>query len=52
VRAETPIDLPRPRDLGLKRTAGFVELVDRIWKLIEGAVGAEGRLKLARIPET
>jgi len=38
VRAEIPIDLPRPRELGLKRTGEFVALVDRIWKLIEDEV--------------
>lgn len=30
-----PIDLPRPRPLSIKRTPHFVELVDRIWTLIE-----------------
>jgi NitT/TauT family transport system ATP-binding protein len=42
VREEVRIDLPRPRSLELKRTAEFVGLVDRIWKLIE----AEVRLSL------
>jgi NitT/TauT family transport system ATP-binding protein len=42
VREEVRIDLPRPRNLELKRTAEFVGLVDRIWKLIE----AEVRLSL------
>jgi NitT/TauT family transport system ATP-binding protein len=42
VREEVRIDLPRPRHLELKRTAEFVGLVDRIWKLIE----AEVRLSL------
>ena len=30
-----PIDLPRPRTLNIKRSAEFVNLVDKIWKLIE-----------------
>ena len=34
------IDLPRPRELSLKRTPEFVALVDRIWKLIEHDVRA------------
>lgn len=38
VREEVPINLPRPRDLELKRTPVFVGLVDRIWKLIEDEV--------------
>jgi NitT/TauT family transport system ATP-binding protein len=38
IRQEVPIDLPRPRDLSLKRTREFVDLVDRIWKLIEEEV--------------
>lgn len=38
VREEIKIDLPRPRDLELKRTPQFVALVDRIWKLIEAEV--------------
>ena len=32
------IDLPRPRELSFKRTAGFVEYVDKIWLLIEEEV--------------
>ncbi|MGD9712930.1 MAG: ABC transporter ATP-binding protein, partial [Thermomicrobiales bacterium] len=38
VREEVPINLPRPRELELKRTSEFVGLVDRIWKLIEDEV--------------
>lgn len=38
VREEVSINLPRPRDLELKRTPVFVGLVDRIWKLIEDEV--------------
>lgn len=35
VRAVVPISLPRPRPLSVKRDARFLELVDRIWSLIE-----------------
>jgi NitT/TauT family transport system ATP-binding protein len=38
VRKEVSIDLPRPRDLEVKRTGEFVGLVDQIWKLIEEEV--------------
>lgn len=38
VREEVSVNLTRPRDLELKRTPVFVELVDRIWKLIEDEV--------------
>lgn len=38
VREEVSINLPRPRDLELKRTPVFVGLVDQIWKLIEDEV--------------
>jgi NitT/TauT family transport system ATP-binding protein len=34
------IDLPRPRELAIKRTPKFVALVDRIWTLIEKDVRA------------
>jgi NitT/TauT family transport system ATP-binding protein len=30
-----PVDLPRPRELAMKRTPDFVRIVDRIWRLIE-----------------
>lgn len=38
VREEVVIDLPRPRQLDLKRTPEFVALLDRIWKMIEDEV--------------
>ena len=38
VREIVPIGLPRPRELEIKRTPQFVELEDRIWKLIEHEV--------------
>lgn len=38
IREEIDIDLPRPRDLEVKRSASFVSYVDHIWKLIEQEV--------------
>ena len=35
-----PIDLPRPRDLSIKRSPAFIKLVDHIWGLIEEDVRA------------
>ncbi|MQB00742.1 MAG: ATP-binding cassette domain-containing protein [Actinobacteria bacterium] len=40
LRQIVDIDLQRPRDLGVKRTARFAEVVDQIWKLIEEEVRA------------
>lgn len=40
VKTEVAIDLPRPRDLDLKRHPAFIEQVDHIWKLIEAEVRA------------
>jgi NitT/TauT family transport system ATP-binding protein len=40
VQAEVKIELPRPRKLEIKRTAEFVALVDRIWRMIEDDVRA------------
>jgi NitT/TauT family transport system ATP-binding protein len=38
LKEEVPIDLPRPRELAIKRTAEFVRYTDRIWRLIEEEV--------------
>jgi NitT/TauT family transport system ATP-binding protein len=38
IKEEIAIDLPRPRELGLKRSPEFVAYTDRIWKLIEQEV--------------
>jgi NitT/TauT family transport system ATP-binding protein len=38
LREDVPIALPRPRTLAIKRTPEFVQLVDRIWRLIEDDV--------------
>lgn len=40
LQAEVKIPLPRPRDLEIKRTQGFVALVDSIWRMIEDDVRA------------
>lgn len=38
VKEEVYIDLPRPRDLHIKRSVAFVEYADHIWRLIENEV--------------
>ena len=38
VREEIAVNLPRPRDLAIKRTPEFGRLVDRVWRLIEDEV--------------
>jgi NitT/TauT family transport system ATP-binding protein len=40
IKAVLEVDIPRPRDLSVKRTPVFVELVDTIWKMIEEEVKA------------
>jgi NitT/TauT family transport system ATP-binding protein len=40
VKAILNVDIPRPRDLSVKRTPRFLELVDEIWKMIEEEVKA------------
>ena len=40
VKAILEVDIPRPRDLSVKRTPVFLELVDEIWKMIEEEVKA------------
>ncbi len=40
LQEEVKITLPRPRALEIKRTAEFVGLVDRIWRMIEDDVRA------------
>jgi ABC-type nitrate/sulfonate/bicarbonate transport system ATPase subunit len=44
VREIVEVSLPRPRELGLKRTPRFLELEDHIWKLIETDVRRSVRL--------
>ena len=38
LKEEIVVDLPRPRDLAIKRTVDFVRFTDRIWRLIEEEV--------------
>lgn len=38
LKEEVVIDLPRPRELGIKRTAEFANYVDHIWRSIEEEV--------------
>ena len=38
LKEEVVIDLPRPRELAIKRTPEFVHYADRIWRLIEEEV--------------
>jgi NitT/TauT family transport system ATP-binding protein len=40
VKAVLDVGIPRPRDLAVKRTPRFLELVDEIWKMIEEEVKA------------
>lgn len=41
IKLTVPIDLPRPRDLRIKRTPHFVELETAIWESISGEVTLE-----------
>ncbi len=38
LKEEILVDLPRPRNLSIKRTVEFVTITDRIWRLIEEEV--------------
>ncbi len=40
VKADIPVDLPRPRPLALKRQPELLQHVDKIWRLIEEEVAA------------
>lgn len=40
IKAVVDVDIPRPRDLSVKRTPRFLELVDEVWKMIEEEVKA------------
>ncbi len=44
IKSIVDVDIPRPRDLSIKRTAHFMELVDAIWKMIEEEVKAALRI--------
>ena len=43
------IDLPRPRELAIKRTVEFVHYTDRIWRLIEEEVREGMRRERAEV---
>ena len=40
IKAILDVDIPRPRQLSVKRTPQFLEIVDEIWKMIEEEVKA------------
>jgi NitT/TauT family transport system ATP-binding protein len=44
IKAMLNVDIPRPRDLSVKRTPRFLELVDAIWAMIEEEVKAALRI--------
>jgi NitT/TauT family transport system ATP-binding protein len=44
IKAVLDVDIARPRDLSVKRTPRFLELVDAIWKMIEEEVKAALRI--------
>jgi ABC-type nitrate/sulfonate/bicarbonate transport system ATPase subunit len=44
IKAVLDVDIPRPRDLSIKRTPRFLDLVDAIWKMIEEEVKAALRV--------
>lgn len=44
IKAVLDVDIPRPRELAVKRTAQFLEIVDAIWKMIEEEVKAALRI--------
>lgn len=41
LRSIVPINIPRPRDLDIKRTADFADTVDQLWELIKSNVLSE-----------
>jgi len=43
ILADITVDLPRPRELKIKRTPEFVALVDRIWELIAVQLRTDGQ---------
>jgi NitT/TauT family transport system ATP-binding protein len=45
VKEILPVDIPRPRPLAVKRTPEFVQVVDRVWKLIEEEVAQSLRVQ-------
>jgi NitT/TauT family transport system ATP-binding protein len=52
IKAVLEVDIPRPRDLRVKRTPRFLELVDAIWRMIEEEVKAALRVTEAEQVES
>jgi NitT/TauT family transport system ATP-binding protein len=52
LKEEVAIDLPRPRELAVKRTLEFVRYTDRIWRLIEEEVREGMGLELQEAAES
>jgi NitT/TauT family transport system ATP-binding protein len=50
IKAILDVEIPRPRDLSVKRTPRFLELVDTIWQMIEEEVKAA--LQMTRAART
>ncbi|MBV9325445.1 MAG: ABC transporter ATP-binding protein [Chloroflexi bacterium] len=44
IKAVLEVDIPRPRDLSVKRTPRFLEMVDTIWRMLEEEVKAALRI--------
>jgi NitT/TauT family transport system ATP-binding protein len=42
ILADIPIDLPRPRELRVKRTPDFVRFADQVWELIAVQLRVDG----------
>jgi len=40
IKAILDVNIPRPRDLSVKRTPQFLQLVDQIWNMLEEEVKA------------
>jgi NitT/TauT family transport system ATP-binding protein len=51
IKEIVPITFARPRELGLKRTAEFGQVVDHIWRLIEEEVRASMLIEVPRPEE-
>jgi ABC-type nitrate/sulfonate/bicarbonate transport system ATPase subunit len=48
IKAVLDVDIPRPRELSVKRTPQFLELVDTIWAMIEEEVKAALQITSSR----
>jgi NitT/TauT family transport system ATP-binding protein len=51
IKAVLDVDIPRPRDLAVKRTPRFLELVDAIWRMIEEEVKAALSMSTSGVAE-